>query len=467
MRILLTAAIAGLMFISFAAFARAASFDDVPDSHWAYDAVEYLKDKGLVEGYPDGTFQGDKMLTRYEFAMVVARIYAKAEDLEENGEEMSIDTEALLNDLMEEFDPELAEIRDLVKANSVKIDELEKKLKENSEQDAKTAEKLATLGKFKFNGTLKLRADGKYWNPGDKKQHRPRVSFRFDMKAPVNDEITFGARLATGGVGANVASEQTLTDEFGIKQFDLERAFVTWKPKAWPSWTFWGGKFKPVWETPSNFIDPDVNVEGVAAVYQPEENWGFNISAMTPEDKGGYVVGQVGATDLFTDNLDLYLTYHYASSGAFETLWMDFPYWFRVTGDDYSAIEGFGRYKFDWTKDWPVFLEAAYRLNLADDAPGAISGLKQAAMAQVTVGEIKEVHDCNFFLNYGRVLPNAILPQFAHSTYGVDHQTFGVGFGYKPMEHTQFRFEYVNCDNLLTDPSASWDYWVADLIFDF
>jgi len=46
---------------------------DVPFDHWAYDAVQTLVDKGIIIGYPDGTFKGDRAMTRYEFAIATAR----------------------------------------------------------------------------------------------------------------------------------------------------------------------------------------------------------------------------------------------------------------------------------------------------------------------------------------------------------------------------------------------------------
>ena len=52
-------------------------FFDVPEDHWAYDAVEYLAEAGLIEGYPDGTFGGARNFTRYEMALVFARIVAR------------------------------------------------------------------------------------------------------------------------------------------------------------------------------------------------------------------------------------------------------------------------------------------------------------------------------------------------------------------------------------------------------
>jgi len=52
-------------------------FPDIPTNHWAYEAVSDLSRRGLVEGYPDGTFGGDRMLTRYEFAQIVCRVNKK------------------------------------------------------------------------------------------------------------------------------------------------------------------------------------------------------------------------------------------------------------------------------------------------------------------------------------------------------------------------------------------------------
>ena len=52
---------------------RTTLFPDVPSNHWAYEAISDLSRRGLVEGYPDGTFGGDRLLTRYEFAQIVYR----------------------------------------------------------------------------------------------------------------------------------------------------------------------------------------------------------------------------------------------------------------------------------------------------------------------------------------------------------------------------------------------------------
>jgi len=70
--------------MSVSGFAATNPFSDVPAHHWAYDSVTHLAAVGLVEGYPDGTFGGNRTMTRYEAAMVFARALARLENLVES-----------------------------------------------------------------------------------------------------------------------------------------------------------------------------------------------------------------------------------------------------------------------------------------------------------------------------------------------------------------------------------------------
>ena len=56
-------------------------FSDVTPNDWAYQAVEDLSEQGVVEGYPDGTFKGERNITRYELAQIIARMLAKEDQL--------------------------------------------------------------------------------------------------------------------------------------------------------------------------------------------------------------------------------------------------------------------------------------------------------------------------------------------------------------------------------------------------
>lgn len=71
----------GLFLIGPAAHAQTAAFPDVPENHWAYQAVQELADKGYIKGYPDGRFLGGRAMTRYEFATVIDRMVQTVDDL--------------------------------------------------------------------------------------------------------------------------------------------------------------------------------------------------------------------------------------------------------------------------------------------------------------------------------------------------------------------------------------------------
>jgi hypothetical protein len=93
------------------AFAAANPFSDVPFSHWAYDAVQKLSSKGILQGYPDGTFKGEKPMTRYALAMVVAKMLASIEQMMEKGIGDNLVTKSdlqTLEKLTVEFADELA-----------------------------------------------------------------------------------------------------------------------------------------------------------------------------------------------------------------------------------------------------------------------------------------------------------------------------------------------------------------------
>ena len=59
-------------------------FDDVPQGHWAYDAVTDLAKRGVFTGYPDGTFKGKRALTRYEFAVALQRLLTEVQRMIDN-----------------------------------------------------------------------------------------------------------------------------------------------------------------------------------------------------------------------------------------------------------------------------------------------------------------------------------------------------------------------------------------------
>jgi len=129
------------------AFAAAAQpFSDVPRDHWAYNAIERLSQLGVVEGYPDGTYKGKRTMTRYEFAVAIARIMDRVEQMGSGGaaggagpqgaageqgpagpagEGLTPEQKALLDKLANEFAPELKSLRSDLDALTKRVEELE------------------------------------------------------------------------------------------------------------------------------------------------------------------------------------------------------------------------------------------------------------------------------------------------------------------------------------------------------
>ena len=144
-------------------FAAANPFSDVPRDHWAYDAVTQLAADGVVEGYGDGTFRGDRNITRYEMAQMVAKAMAKGD--------MSASDRALVDRLAAEFADELNNL-------GVRVSNLER----NADM-------------VKWNGKLRYT----YENIRRENLHRDHdngvVLFRLDPTAEVNDHWHVKARL--------------------------------------------------------------------------------------------------------------------------------------------------------------------------------------------------------------------------------------------------------------------------------
>ena len=88
-------------------------FSDVESDSWAYEAVASLSDRNIIEGYPDGTFRGNKHITRYELAQITARLLAKKDSL-------TAEQQSIVDKLSREYANDLSNL-------GVRISELEKK----------------------------------------------------------------------------------------------------------------------------------------------------------------------------------------------------------------------------------------------------------------------------------------------------------------------------------------------------
>ena len=136
-------------------------FSDVTADDWAYQAVSDLSAQGVVEGYPDGTFKGERNMTRYELAQIVARLMAKEDQL--NAEQ-----QATLDKLAGEYADELANL-------GVRVSNLEKK-----------------VGNIYWSGDARMRYQD---NSVEKASDTWDGRMRINVKGQVNENTTVNGRL--------------------------------------------------------------------------------------------------------------------------------------------------------------------------------------------------------------------------------------------------------------------------------
>ena len=141
-------------------------FSDVTADDWAYQAVSDLSAQGVVEGYPDGTFKGERNMTRYELAQIVARLMAKEDQL--NAEQ-----QATLDKLAGEYADELANL-------GVRVSNLEKK-----------------VGNISWSGDAKMMYTNNAKKAGEGSEDTYKGRIRLNVKGQVNDSTFVKGRIVT------------------------------------------------------------------------------------------------------------------------------------------------------------------------------------------------------------------------------------------------------------------------------
>lgn len=187
-KILAMAAVAAL---AAGASAYAANpFSDVSTSDWAYQAVEDLSAQGIVEGYPDGTFGGQKNITRYEMAQIIARLMAKED-------QYNAEQRATIDKLAAEYADELDSL-------GVRVSNLEKK-----------------VGNISWSGDARMRYQSN--DNGADESWNGRI--RINMKGQVNDSTTVNARLSTDNVKFDNGDSDA---DIGAEVLNVNHDFGAW-----------------------------------------------------------------------------------------------------------------------------------------------------------------------------------------------------------------------------------------------
>jgi len=189
-----------VLVLAFALPVLANPFVDVPLNHWAYDSVQSLAAKGVIVGYPDGTFGGAKSLTRYEFAEATAKALAHVEGMDF----AAADDVAILEKLAIEFADELASL-------GVTVADLEAASITNADAIAALETTVAKLDTFfepvVISGSFTATFTDKYlkYNIADEKYAKDPAWERSELTAEgeitlvatINDKTTAGVTFHT------------------------------------------------------------------------------------------------------------------------------------------------------------------------------------------------------------------------------------------------------------------------------
>ncbi|MDL2280773.1 S-layer homology domain-containing protein [Selenomonadales bacterium OttesenSCG-928-I06] len=177
-------------------------FSDVPQGHWAYDAVAQLEKDGLITGYGDGTYRGDRAMSRYEMATVIAQLD------DANGENAE-----LINRLRSEFATELYNL-------GVRVDKLEK-----------------NASSIKFNGDARIRYQsgggvaplmGIKDNDNQRRSHRFQQRIRINMTADINEKVKFLGRIKYENTSNRKNANDTNSPTSWSQDVWLDRAEIQW-----------------------------------------------------------------------------------------------------------------------------------------------------------------------------------------------------------------------------------------------
>lgn len=179
----LKAAIASCFACAAVTVSAANPFTDVSSDDWAYQAVASLSDEGVIDGYPDGTFRGDKHVTRYEIAQIVARLMAKEDTLNASQKET-------LAKLSSQYANELKDL-------GVRIAELEKK---RGATDLITELRVQSIDRYDnvFKGNVQ-------------KHNELSTRVRLNTITPVNDRVHLYGQI------------ETILDMNGKESYDVNR----------------------------------------------------------------------------------------------------------------------------------------------------------------------------------------------------------------------------------------------------
>ena len=379
---------------------------------------------------------------------------------------------------------QLEAVADSAAQTNLRVTKLETDLKDSSKKANGLGKQ---LGNFNFSGDLRLRYEP-FIQEGNPVRNRERVRARLNITGKLTDEISGGISFATGSLDDPVSTNQTMTGYFNRKNFGIDRAFITYKPKLIKQLALDFGKFKYPWyRTPLSF-DSDVNPEGFAQTlsfdlktpglknitivgfelpfnelsgsYKKGTGAPFAFDPAKPaydsfvfggqlqmklklSDKAKLGLYAAGVSFNRADPIALALisgdlkpslansnTYAYAADGT------------TVTGYAYkfAYLDLIAQLDYQLTQKWPL---TAF-IDFVNNTRGPLGGNRRGFWTEVMFGQTKNPKDVQFGYRFIDIGSNAVISAFNESDVrsGTNVRNHAFLFGYQLQKNTTLQWTY-------------------------
>ena len=396
-------------------------FSDVPAGHWAYDSINKLAAAGVIEGYGDSTFGGDKLMTRYEMAQIVAKAMAKGANVDK---------------LAAEFADELDNL-------GVRVANLEKK-----------ADNVKITGNIRYSYAEK---------DGDIDGFSNKLRSRIWVKGQVNDDWSYTGMLE---------NNQDFTNNAGDEDTKFQRAYVDGKI---------GGLAVEAGRLPLNLVSGnlyDTRADGIVASYGKDVKvTGFyakptNQGKAFLEDAAFNAKSELEYDNVYGAKVDAKFGVVAVTAGY--TVFQDATYNVYAFDNDKKEYVLFGNQNWDDNKIWNVGVafDLAKDLNLSanymkssekyvtDDDDAIVVGLSYAGAKAAKAGSF------GIYANYYDQARSTVVAHTMNGEYG-NHGFKGymVGANYTFAKNIVGAVEYYDLEDKL-DNSDMKTLW-SQLVFTF
>ncbi len=291
-----------LAVVALAAFAvpalAANPFMDVPMNHWAYDAIGQLAAKGVLSGYPDGTYKGNQPTTRYEMASALARALAVVDMTKASKQDVE-----MLKKLVVEFKDELD-------ALGVKVDKIDKRV----------AQLESDIGGWKLTGSFRMDwrfggEDQGQYTTGDADNVLRTPSNYLQLVKKIDDKVSYRARLRRNDGGAARGQAVQWVENYITVKFPWDITGRFGKLNG-TDWELDAGLYEPNFGDDSWFLD--YRFQGMAF----DKQFGMgDFHFIAAHDDGVYVNNVLSAKEanwfLARANFNFNETFRFALSGIY------------------------------------------------------------------------------------------------------------------------------------------------------